>query len=85
MNKKIWIAVICVVTILSLILCLTSCNKQIIDLTYSYDRAIIELPNGEVVEGRVDSWKDYEGDQLQIKIDGYTYLVHSSDVVLISD
>ncbi len=85
MNKKIWIAVICVVTILSLILCLTSCNKQIIDLTYSYERAIIELPNGEVVEGRVDSWKDYEGDQLQIKIDGYTYLVHSSDVVLISD
>ena len=65
---------------------LTGCNKQMLDLTYSYEYAIIALPNGEVVEGKVSSWTDYEdGDQLQIKIDGKTYLVHSSNVVLISD
>ena len=62
------------------------CNKQMVDLTYSYEYAIIGLPNGEVVEGKVTSWTDYEdGDQLQVRIDGKTYLVHSSNVVLISD
>ena len=65
---------------------LAGCNKQMVDLTYSYEYAIIGLPNGEVVEGRVSSWTDFEdGDQLQVKIDGKTYLVHSSNVVLISD
>ena len=64
---------------------LSGCNKQLMDLTYSYEYAIIGLPNGEVVEGKVTSWTDYEdGDQLQVKIDGKTYLVHSSNVVLIS-
>lgn len=66
---------------------LSSCgNYQMIDTTYSFDKAIISLPNGEVIEGKVDSWMDYEdGDQIQVKIDGVTYLVHSSDVVLIKE
>lgn len=62
------------------------CNKMLIDTTYSFEYAIIELPNGEVVEGKVQSWTDYEdGDQIQVRIDGTTYLVHSEDIVLISD
>ena len=65
---------------------LAGCNKQMVDLTYSYEYAIIGLPNGEVVEGRVSSWTDFEdGDQIQVKIEGKTYLVHSSNIVLISD
>ena len=69
-----------------LTLVLAGCNKQMVDLTYSYERAILQLPNGEVIEGRVSSWTDFEdGDQIQVKIDGKTYLVHSSNIVLISD
>lgn len=65
---------------------LMGCNKQVVDLTYKYDRAIISLPNGEVIEGKVDSWTDFEdGDQIQVKIDGVIYLVHSEDVVLIAE
>ena len=66
---------------------LSSCgNKQVFDTTYKFDKAIIYLPNGEIVEGKIDSWTDYEdGDQIQVKIDGVTYLVHSSDVVLIKE
>jgi len=65
---------------------LTSCNKQIIDLTYNFNYAYIILPDNTVVQGRVESWTDYEdGDQLQVKIDGVTYLVHSSDCVLVND
>lgn len=65
--------------------CIVGCNKQVFDTTYSFDRAIIHLPNGEVVEGSVDSWKDFDGDQLQVKIDGVTYLTHAENVVLIAE
>lgn len=65
---------------------LTGCNKQIFDTTYSFDSAILTLPNGKVIEGKVESWTDYEdGDQIQVKINGKTYLVHSSNIVLISE
>lgn len=60
-------------------------NYQLFDTTYSFDKAIIKLPDGEVVKGKVESWKDYENsDQIQIKIDGKTYLVHSANCVLIN-
>lgn len=79
--KKIIILALLLVSVLSM----CSCNKQILDVTYSFDEAIISLPNGEIVEGKVDSWKDYEdGDQIQVVIDGTTYLVHSSNIVLIN-
>lgn len=66
-------------------LMITGCNYDVIDTTYRYERAVIELPDGEIIDGKVQSWRDYEdGDQIQVKIDGVTYLVHSSDVVLIT-
>lgn len=80
--KKI-LALILAVTILA---AMTGCNKTIIDTTYKFDRAIVSLPNGEVIEGKIETWKDYEdGDQIQVKIDGKTYLLHSEDIVLISE
>lgn len=80
--KKLFALLLVVVMILAM----TGCNKQMIDLTYSFERAIVYLPNGEVVEGKVSSWKDFDdGDQIQVKIDGKTYLVHSSNIVLISE
>lgn len=78
--KKFILALICILMIVGL----CGCNKQIVDLNYNFNYAIIELPNGEIVEGAVTSWTDYEdGDQIQVKIDGTTYLVHSSDIALI--
>ena len=77
-----WVALISVVVVCVL----TGCNKQVFDTTYSYERAILSLPNGEVVEGKVQSWTDFEdGDQIQVKIDGKQYLIHSEDIVLISE
>lgn len=72
--------------VLVMIILLASCNKQLIDVTYSYNRAIISLPDGTVVDGKISSWTDYaDGDQIQVKIDDKTYLVHSSNIVLISE
>ena len=83
--KKVIALLLAVILVLSALV-LSGCNKQMVDLTYSYEYAIIGLPNGEVVEGKVSSWTDFDdGDQLQVKINGKTYLVHSSNVVLISD
>lgn len=72
--------------LLFMALLMSGCNKQLMDVTYSYEHAIIQLPNGEIVEGKVTSWTDFEdGDQIQVKIDGKSYLVHSSNIVLISE
>ena len=86
-TMKKYLAILLVAALsVSLVAFTVGCNKQMVDLTYSYEYAIICLPNGEVVEGKVTSWTDFEdGDQIQVKIEGKTYLVHSSNVVLISD
>ena len=82
---KKWIVILLTLVLVLGVMVLAGCNKQMVDLTYSYEYAIIGLPNGEVVEGKVSSWTDFEdGDQIQVRIDGKTYLVHSSNVVLIS-
>lgn len=76
--------VILMAVIMSVVL--AGCNKTIVDLTYKFDRAIIKLPNGEVIEGKISTLTDYEdGDQIQVKINSKTYLVHSSNIVLISE
>ena len=81
MKKK--IAIILVVIFFAM--GISACgNKDMWDTVYTFNYAIIKLPNGEVIEGKVESWTDYEdGDQLQIKMEnGETYLVHSTNAVL---
>ena len=78
MKKKI-IAILCAAV---MAFGLTGCNKQVFDIQHSFNYAIIQLPNGEIVEGKVDSWKDYEGEQIQIKIDGVVYLTSSYNCTL---
>ena len=73
---------ILLVVIMILSLMLTACNKQVLDFTYSYEYAIIKLPDDTVIEGKVQSWKDYDGEQLQIVIDDNTYLVNSVNAIM---
>lgn len=61
-------------------------NRQLFDTKYRFDRAIIQLPNGEVVDGKVTSWLDYsDSDCVQVTVDGVTYLTHYANVCLIND
>lgn len=80
--KKLLSAILVVITVFALVGC---GNQQIFDTTYTFDYAIIKLPNGEIVEGEIESWTDYEGEQLQIVIDKTTYLTHSENVVMIAE
>lgn len=76
---------ISIILILAIIFTFSACgyNKQILDLDYKFNYAIIFLPDGSTIEGKVTSWNDYEeSDMIQVKIDGITYLTHSSNVIL---
>ena len=85
MKKFICILLIMAITC-ALCFALAGCNRQIIDTTWSFERAIVFLPDGEKIEGKVSSWGDYDdSDMIQVKVDGKMYLTHSSNVVLISE
>lgn len=81
--KKIIAIVICLMMAVGLVGC---GNYVMFDTQYEFKYAIIKLPNGEIVQGEVESWSDYEGEQLQIKIkDGNEYLTCSINAVLMVD
>ena len=65
---------------------LTHGNRQLVDLKNRFNYAIIRLPNGETVEGKVSSWQDFDAsDTVQITINGKTYLTHYMNVCLINE
>lgn len=69
---------------LLIFICTGCTNMEIVDTTYTYNYAYISLPNGACIEGKVDSWKDFDdSDQIQIKINGITYLTDTTRAVLI--
>lgn len=78
--------IICVVAYLMMLVgCMVLCscgNYKMLDTTFTYSWAQIKLPDGTIIEGKVDNWTDYEGDQLQITIDGTTYLVHAANAIM---
>lgn len=64
------------------LLCLTGCNKQIIDLDFTYNKAICNI-GGKYKEIKLQKWTDYNGEQLQLKdFDGNVYLVSSINCTL---
>lgn len=78
------IIVIIGIVVMLVITTFTACNMQIVDTNWSFDYAYIDLGNGKVIEGKVESWKDWnDSDMIQVKINGKTYYTHSSNVVLI--
>ena len=89
-KSKIFIIIIVIVVILVAAVFIywesTHGNRSLIDTKYRFDRAIIRLPNGEIADGKVTSWLDYDdSDVVQVTIDGKTYLTHYSNVCLIDE
>ena len=64
--------------IMSLALC--GCGENSVDVG---EYAIISLPNGEVVEGEVESLIRWTASNTEITIDGITYYVHPLNVAII--
>lgn len=81
MKNRIFCVFACLMMLVGCV-ALCGCNYRVFDTTFSYSWAQIKMPDGTIIEGRVDNWTDYEGDQLQITIDGTTYLVHAVNAVM---
>lgn len=57
-----------------------------VDANYHFDRAIMKMPDGEIVEVEIEKWADADGEQLTITgKDGKRYLISSINCVLIED
>ena len=80
----------CLILIIALALALTACqvgNRQVgWDTTQTFTHVILELGNGELIEGTVTSWRDFdESDVVQFTMNGVTYLTHYSKVILTTE
>ena len=77
--------ILAVLVLVVLIVALTGCgNRDMFDTVYTYDEAVLSMADGTIVRGKVQNWRDYEdGEQIQVKIDGVTYLVNSVNITLI--
>ena len=62
-------------------------NKDLLKVDYNFKKAIIKLPNNEIVTGDVDEWTTYDNkDTLKVKLkNGKQYLGHSSNIILYND
>ena len=62
-------------------------NKDLWQVDYDFKKAVIKLPNNEVVTGEVEEWTTYDNkDTVKVKLkNGKQYLGHSSDIVLYND
>ena len=60
-------------------------NKQLIDIENIYDKCIVYIGN-ERIELAIKSWKDYDGEQIQIiDDDGNVYLISMNNAILIKE
>lgn len=68
-------------------LLMTGCgNYDYFDTELLFTKAIVRMPNGGVVELEIDTWRDYEGEQIQIQTtDGKVYVVSSYNCVLVNE
>lgn len=81
-------AIIALATVAMFATC-AGCHDQgydYFDTNYHFDRAIMRMPDGEIVEVKIEKWADADGEQLKITgKDGKRYLVSSINCVLIED
>lgn len=79
MKKKI-IALLIVATAILF----SGCNKTILDTNYTFDTVIIQRYDGEQIL-KIKSWKDYDGEQIQLELeDGSIVLVSSYNAILVN-
>ena len=76
--------IVLVILLASVCLCGCGYNKQIFDLDYQYDTAVVYYPNGEVKTYEIKAWNDFDScDGVQfVTTDGEVIYTHLSNVFL---
>ena len=74
---------VAIIFMLVAILCFTGCsNKQIFDTNYTFTNAYVKIGD-EWQDLKIKTWADYDGEQLQLKLqDGTVLVVHSANCIL---
>lgn len=66
-----------------IIITITGCNKEVFDLSYNFSKVHLYETNRCY---EIKSWRDYDGEQLQVKLVNYgTIIVSSTGCLLVSD
>lgn len=83
--KKLKMLALAAVAVLSMML--ASCgNYMMFDTEYTFDYAIVSFPDGSSRKIDIQSWTDYEGEQIQIvDTEGNVYLINSVNCVLVKE
>ena len=89
-NNKNAISVIALILVIVLLLIapilLTGCESAGSETTDDRGLGIVRLPNGDIVEGEVESfYRSSDSGVVWITIDGKEYTTHSSNVVRIEE
>ena len=58
--------------------CLMSCNYDVFDTTYGYKKVHTTFDGVEYKCYEINSWTDYDGEQIQVDIKGYGKVLLSS-------
>ena len=72
------------ILICSLVFILTGCNRQIFDTSYTYNEIRCNY-DGIKFNLKIDKWTDYEGEQIQVKSNGKTYLLSANKCYMIGE
>ena len=63
---------------------LAGCNRSILDWQWSFNRALVRMPDGSCREYKVKHWRDFENsDMIQFETDTEVLCTHSANVILI--
>lgn len=82
--KRIKKVVIVVLLILVSSVCLTACNKTILDTKYKFEKAHVRIDD-VWFDVNVSKWSDYDGEQIQLILtDGSVLVINSRDCILYS-
>lgn len=83
--KKLILYLSMIIILIGSLFALTACNMDIIDTNYTFDKCITYIGD-EKLEIEIKTWRDYEGEQIQIEAkDGTIYLVSINNSVLIKE
>lgn len=80
--KKLILGLVVVATVL------TGCgNKDVFQMDYTFKKAMVRLPNGEVITGEVEEWSSYQSKSIfKVKFkDGRQYLGSAEDIILYNE
>lgn len=63
-----------------LLVSLSSCNKTIVDINYIYNKIHL-FESGKCY--KIKEWKDYDGEQIQVKLEDGTILLTSTQKAML--